>query len=257
MNKLLTTIILFTHIFSSEIIVSFTTIKERINHIEPMVLSILNQTYKSNKINLYISEEINNIPDFLDKLAQEKKINIIHTKDIGPHTKLIPCLKENWQKNCYIITIDDDIIYPEYLIEKLIKKAKKHNCIACFNGSKINFKKDIINIMPYKNWWADSKKDLYNFAKGVGGVIYKPEFFVENIFDPIFLKICPHNDDVWFNFMRIRKNIPVYIIQEQKFKSVFIPKNKSLWTENQKGRIDKQIKSCLKYLQINNLLPRD
>lgn len=113
-------------IHKNPIIVSFTTIDSRIKYIEPMVNSLLNQTLKPDKINLYVSDEksvLNNgikknqIPSFINKLVNEKKINLIYTKDIGPHTKLIPCLKEHWNKNCIIITVDDDRIYPANFIE--------------------------------------------------------------------------------------------------------------------------------------------
>ena len=83
--------------------------------------SIFNQTYKANKIVLYISKDhftTSTLPHSLLK-QQKRGLEIRFVKDIGPYTKLIPALKEF--PNANIITIDDDYMYPFDMIEKLVK----------------------------------------------------------------------------------------------------------------------------------------
>ena len=259
-------LLFFTQIITKNIIISFTTIDSRINYIEPMLKSILNQDLKADQINLYISSNkgiLNNgidfskLPLFLIKLVSEKKINLINVEDIGPHTKLIYCLKENWAKDCIIITVDDDKIYPTYFIKKLYDTFLKENCVICFRGTRIIFENNIIlNFKNYNLWPCLKDKHIFNFAKGVDGVLYKPEFFTELIFNLNLLsKLCPANDDIWFNLNRLIKKIPVYVIGE-KFKSIEIPNKKELWTNNKKNN-NLQLAKSIKYFTDNNLITKD
>lgn len=232
-----------------------------------MVQSILNQTLPADEINLYISKDvgvlnkgINTIPDFLQKLAQEKKLNIIYTQDVGPHTKLIPCLKDYWQKDCVIITFDDDIIYPDYVIKQLYETYLQENCIVCFRGSRITFDDlDKLSLKNYRDWPVISGKHELNFLKGVGGVIYHPKFFTKKVFDINSLKkYCPHNDDIWFKLNSMINNVPVYVLGNSftRFPSINIVNKKELWTQNRKGRVNKQFKNSLDHFISNKLISK-
>lgn len=247
------------------IIISFTTIDSRINFIKPMIESLLNQTLKPDNINLYISDEVGvlnkginpkMIPDFIKIMVNEKNINLIYTKDIGPHTKLIPCLKENWGKDCVIITVDDDRIYPTNFVEALYKNYLEQNCVICYRANKIKFRNNnLLKIQKYRTWPKAREKDLFNFAKGVDGVLYKPEFFTQEVFNIDAIKqCCPKGDDVWFNFTRIIKKIPVFKIPEKlSISSVDIPNKIELFSTNIVDN-DYQIIKTLKHLKKNNLL---
>jgi hypothetical protein len=247
------------------IIISFTTIDSRINYIEPMICSILNQTLMPDKINLYISEDagiLNNgikkeqLPDFIVDMVNEKKIDLIYTKDIGPHTKLIPCLKEYWNQDCIIITVDDDRIYPSNLIELMYKNYLEHDCIICCRANKMKFiGPNCSKIKNFLKWRKGNGKDLFNFAKGVDSVLYKPEFFTAEIFNIDAIKnCCPKADDIWFNFARLVKKIPVYKIKDKlSFTSVHIPNKIQLFSTNIIDN-DYQLKKTFEYFTKNNLI---
>jgi hypothetical protein len=247
------------------IIVSFTTINSRIPYIEPMINSLLKQTLRPDKINLYISDEkgiLNNgikknkIPVFINELVNKKLINLIYTKDIGPHTKLIPCLSEYWNKDCVIITVDDDRIYPNNLIKILYKNYLAKNCIISCTATKMVFNNNnLLSIEKYINWPKAVGKDLLNFAKGFDGVLYKPEFFTKVIFDINGIKTCcDRQDDVWFNLMRLIKKIPVFAIKEKmEISSLIIPKKTELWTTNRLNN-DLYIKKTFEYMLDKKLL---
>ena len=109
------------------VFVSVTTLPCRIDSLLQLSLnSIFNQTLLPDKIFICIPEYSKRekkryvIPDFLSKLPLCK---IIQTKqDFGPATKLLPVLLYEKNPDSIIITIDDDIIYDKYIIEKLLKQ---------------------------------------------------------------------------------------------------------------------------------------
>lgn len=246
------------------IIISFTTIDSRIDHIKPMIDSLLEQTLPADKINLYISQEkgvLNKgieqkqIPEFIKNLVDLKKINLIFTKDLGPHTKLIPCLKEHWNQDCIIITVDDDRIYPNNLVETFYKYYLKENCIITYRSKKMVFENNnLLSIKKYLRWPKAHGKDLFNFALGVDGVLYKPEFFTEQIFDEKGIMCSAREDDVWFNLIRLIKKIPVFVIPDSlKITCVHIPNKIDLWSTNQKSN-NQLIKKTFKYLIREKIL---
>ena len=107
--------------------ISLTTIFRNQEKAYLAIQSILNQTKKPDKIFLYLSEDKSFFDEgFKNKkitnenlldLVNRNKIDIIWGKDIGPYGKLLPLLKQKWEEDCIIITIDDDSVYSNNLIE--------------------------------------------------------------------------------------------------------------------------------------------
>ena len=213
---------------NNKVIVSFTTVSSRINYIEPMVNSILNQTVQPDSFELYISDHpslfkngfdqgipSDKIPQFLLDLSAQGKLQIKYVPNIGPANKLIPALLENRYTNNVIITVDDDHIYPDYLISLLLHNYHKHNhkYPVALIGTKPNIRRGIL--LPSRSWHFIKRKDKFSnaFIHGVGGALYKSSFFHTQIFNTSkLLNLSAKNDDIWFHFMRLAKNIPVLII---------------------------------------------
>ena len=68
-------------------------------------------------------------------------INIKWVKNIGSYRKLLPILKDKWDEDCIIITIDDDTIYDTHLIENLINDYDKQKCVIGYRGFTLLFDK--------------------------------------------------------------------------------------------------------------------
>ena len=95
-------------------------------------------------INKGINE--NDIPESIKKY--------IHwTEDIGPYTKLIPCLIDFKEKNVVIITIDDDVIYSKILIDRLYKFYLKFGCVISSTFRQIRFENKK-SVQETINWIA-------------------------------------------------------------------------------------------------------
>lgn len=112
----------------NRIIVSMTTIPERINIIHKTLDSLQNQTFKPDIIYIHIGKELKNkdyptnelnrLKDIINNYSNVR-LNIIE-KDLGPITKVIPVLPFI-NDNDYLILADDDVSYKPNMIEYLVK----------------------------------------------------------------------------------------------------------------------------------------
>lgn len=206
--------------------ISLTSIFKNQHILLVTLISVIKQTRKPDKIFLYLSEE----PYLLDTGFKDKNItnsnllklindnsiiNIKWVKNTGPYRKLLPLLKDKWDENCIIITIDDDTIYDTHLIENLVNDYHKHKCVIGYRGFTPSFDKlenfDYLKRLDYKF----QHLSLYNFFTGKGGILYKPQFFHKThdlIFnDKIYLDTCPTGDDIWFYIVRLLNNVKGYV----------------------------------------------
>ena len=82
---------------SEKVMISLTSFPARINEVKYTIYSLLNQTYKPNKIVLWLGEDkfINKESDLPKELLDftQKGLSIKFVKDLRSYTKLIPALK--------------------------------------------------------------------------------------------------------------------------------------------------------------------
>ena len=187
------------HNLNKELVVSLTSYSKRFKTLPLVLNSIQNQTILPDKIELWIEE--NDKPLLSDKIYKFKDVDIkICENGLFSYKKIIPSLKENDDR--FIVTFDDDIIYPNNSLETLINQYKEYpgNIIAN-RVHKIKLRDTLPD--KYIEWQKNFKGDSnLNFFTGVGGVLYPPKCFYKEILDKkIFLDLCPSNDDIWLNWM--------------------------------------------------------
>ncbi len=187
------------HDLNKELVVSLTSYSKRFKTLPLVLNSIQNQTILPDKIELWIEE--NDKPLLSDKIYKFKDVDIkICENGLFSYKKIIPSLKENDDR--FIVTFDDDIIYPNNSLETLINQYKEYpgNIIAN-RVHKIKLRDTLPD--KYIEWQKNFKGDSnLNFFTGVGGVLYPPKCFNKEILDKkIFLDLCPSNDDIWLNWM--------------------------------------------------------
>ena len=140
-------------------------------------------------------------------------IYIKWVKNTGSYRKLLPLLKDKWDEDCIIITIDDDTLYDTHLIENLINDYNKQNCVIGYRGFTSSF--DKLENFDYLKRVKLQHLSLYNFFTGKGGILYTPQFFHKThdlIFnDKIYLDTCPTCDDIWFYIVRLLNNVKGYL----------------------------------------------
>jgi len=195
------------------LVVSLTTIHSRINKIHHVITSLLSQDVDIKfEVRLYISEEpylldkgIQEIPEELARLYAENsgKFSILKTTNIGPYRKFIPVLKEFYNDELnmdFLVTVDDDTVYPDSWLRKLVNEIQKRDCVIAYRGRQISC--DATSMHRYKKW-KHSNDDLLEpsiltVGTGKDGIIYKPDFFHPDVIDvQSALAVCNHADDLW------------------------------------------------------------
>ena len=142
---------------NKKVVISFTTTHNDLTKIEPMLKSLLNQTYRVDKISLNIPYSYKgknyNIPYKYKKFLSVYKVG----KYIGEGTSFIPTLTREEEKDTIIIFVKDNIIYSDTFVENLLDESEKYpdKAISC-NIKTLNnkdgflvkpkfFSKDVIN----------------------------------------------------------------------------------------------------------------
>ncbi len=193
------------------LIISLTTIPERIHKVYLCIETLLRQSTKPDYIILWLSETISKdiIPESLKRL-KSRGLQIRFCRDIGPHTKLIYTLKENPQD--IIITADDDVFYPRNWLEQLYEAYQKEpQYIHCHRGHLMTCKSNG-KLRKYKDWDRFAPgiagPSLLLFPTGCAGVLYPPGSLCREVFnDEIFMRICPTGDDIWFKAMSLLNGV--------------------------------------------------
>ena len=233
------------HNLNKELLVSLTSYYKRFNTLPLVLDSLQRQTVKPDKIELWIeNKDIKFLPK---KILKFKNINLrVCENDLFSYKKIIPALLENQDR--YIVTFDDDIIYPNNSLEHLVNKAKEHSEDIIANRI---HKIKIVNNIPdnYNNWnLNNTKNNDLNFFTGAGGVLYPPNCFYKDVTNKeLFNKLCPHGDDIWLNWM-IKLNKRKIVNSQSNLEFIMIKKIKSgLFKKNVKLNFnDEQIKRIIK-----------
>ena len=91
----------------------------------------------------------------------------------GPHTKYYGTFQKFAGTGTRVITVDDDMMYPKWFVEKLLNAAdaSPQNVVA-YRAHEIMLQDG--KLAPYKQWKSvqDTDPDPRHFATGVSGVAY-------------------------------------------------------------------------------------
>lgn len=242
---------------TASLIISLTSYPARIGTVYKTINSLLSQTLQPQKILLILSEEEfpnkeSDLPENLKCLLSDKFEILWRLKNLYSYDKLVPVLEKYPEE--VIVTVDDDIIYRNDLLEKLYKAYKKQpKLIHCHRAHRITFDKKK-NIHPYKSWtWTVEKvKPSYNnFLTGGGGTLYPPNALNKEVFNvELFQKLAPTGDDIWFWAMAVLNNTKINVIKNNCSKLEYIDGTQEgcLWKQNvNEFKNDEQIKNVLEY----------
>lgn len=193
------------------IAVSLSTLPSRVENLEKVVSSILNNEIKPDivyinvpkyskreKVEYYVPENL--------KRMENVKINIVN-EDYGPITKLYPTLSEETNPNTIIICIDDDKEYDKKLIGHLVNVSNLYpkECVCVSGWSFINLGVFALPIsLPINNIIKN-----VDILQCYNGVLYKRNFFGTDFKDVINCKECLTTDDILISKYLKYKNITI------------------------------------------------
>ena len=201
-------------------IVSMASYSGRYSVLPITLKSLLCQKIKPDKIIVWLDKENeeNQITEELEKLCKYG-IEFRYTEDaLKPHKKYLYVMKEFPKAN--IITVDDDVIYSEDLIESLMKAHNKYpNSICARRVHRISFDENG-NINPYVLWDYEYRKakkpSILLCATGGGGILYPSGILPEDTFDIQKIKeLSLEADDMWLKVMELINHIPVVWVKSK------------------------------------------
>jgi hypothetical protein len=254
--------------YNGEVIVSLTSFPARLDNLWITIESLFRQSFKPHKIVLWlVTEELNGItlPNNLNNLKM-KGLEINYTNiNLRPHNKYFHTMQK--YPGATVVTVDDDIIYPNNMLENLIIMSRKHPKTICANlTSLITYNKS--KILPYRNWIEYYKKDLQPNNKmvqlGVSGVLYPPKSLPDVCFNEKLIKrLAPTADDIWLNLMCYLNKTK--IVTNVTFNKYFITVRSSQKTtlhslNTSQGKNDEIFNDVINHFEIgllNNFLKPD
>jgi len=214
------------------VVISFTTIPDRIKYLGPTLASIFDQTVKVDEICLnvpFISRKglKYKIPKWLQQL---KGVTIYRVeKDEGPGTKLLPTLRRERDRtvertehghgfsmfhDTRIIAIDDDNIYhPDticHLVDTFEDNISRGRISAMSNyGLILDRSGKIPGIKHRADAMFCGQREI-DLLQGFSGFIVTPSMFPERAYE---IKDCPDEaisvDDIWFSGWLKLNGIPI------------------------------------------------
>lgn len=193
------------------VVVSLTTYPARINQVYYCLHSLLRQTVQPYKTILWLAKEQfpreeRSVPKRILEL-RKYGLEIRFCNDFRSYKKILPMIEKYRDK--VIVTADDDALYPEDWLEKLISESEKYpDCVVCYRAHEMRF--DDNRICPYSQWNGLSK-DVKGPSKslvpiGVGGVLYPKSYFdgIDADYD-VIKQFAPTTDDIWLKVIGVKK----------------------------------------------------
>ena len=211
---------------ASKPIVSITTFPKRIKSLWMVLYCIYHQTVRPGKIILALTKEefpegLKSLPHILIKLI-DRGLEIVFTDyNLRPHNKYYYSLSHYPDR--IIITLDDDLLYWNDTIGRLMQLHDKYPECVCGN---IVCKVNVTSTTFKETYRFDEKIEPCNMALGVYGILYPLQFRAEELFNKqLILDLCLNADDIWLYFQekldRINVvggsvyNVPLTIIKSQ------------------------------------------
>src|SRR5437667_6509318 len=202
------------------VIVSLSTVPDRINNLRPTIRSLLKQTRPPDEIVLAIPEfSVREqrpyvVPKYISRLPRVRVLRC--REDWGPATKFIGAIQDELaagRENTLIMVVDDDRIYPRDALETYLYYSEQlPNAALCFRGA----------AMPSTLDWDDANmiypKDLREppsvaAITACGSYLLRPRFFDESLWDySAAPQVAFHIEDIWISGCLNRHGLRRYVV---------------------------------------------
>lgn len=188
------------------VVVSLTSFPVRIGKLWIVIEAMLRQYPRPERIVLWLSrdqfpKEIENLPKQLSE-QQNRGLEIRFVDgDIRSHKKYYYAFHEF--KDKYVLTIDDDLLFPSTFISDVYNCAKRHpNSVIANFGSKFRWNESIKYIDRTNKKICPEETGLNLFFGSGGGTLFQPKLllqYMDNI--ALIWQLCPTADDIYLNLL--------------------------------------------------------
>ena len=203
---------------SEEVIVSLTSFPARIGIVSITIRSIMDQTCQPDRIMIWLADT--QFPGLEEDLPQDlldlkdQGLEIRFCDDLKPHKKYFYTMQEN--PDAVVITMDDDVIYPEDAVECLLRSYSRFpHCVSGLRVHRMSFTED--GVGTYDSWRYNDdtfyrNPSYFAMATGVGGILYPPHSIPNDAFDKeTIIATCLRGDDLWLKANATRNGYPTVL----------------------------------------------
>jgi hypothetical protein len=239
-------------------IISLTSFPARIDKIWITIECLLRQKFKPDKVILWLANEQfpdQKLPSSLLKL-KEKGLEIRFCEDLKSHKKYHYTMLEFPTAN--VITFDDDVYYPNFILKKLVQTHQKYPKAVCANVAHkvIIMDGKIERYMKWSHRYKKIKTPSHHLLQvGVGGVLYPPNVLYKDTFDKdLVFSLSPKSDDVWLKtmcFLNGTKIVTNKMINKNLITVRGSQKESLNSLNSHKGLKDLQIKNIIDFYKLN------
>jgi len=224
-------------------IVSLSTIPTRFDGIYPVLESILAQDLPIDEVRLYVPRNFRRFPDYDGSLPNVPEgVRILQPEDdLGPASKILFVARDLRGQDCDIFFCDDDMLFEPDQFRKMLeaREGRKDHCVTAQagfilqDGKKMQpARKPVAKRNPkdfryrlkrlgqfWREWRTGVKEEkpyhpdiiepgYVHIAQGYGGVLVRPEFFDDEMYDipPVLWTV----DDYWLSGHFERKGVPIW-----------------------------------------------
>lgn len=184
------------------VIVSLSTIPPRFPYVGKTLSSIVSQSFKPDKIELWIPRSYRRFPNHefcFPNVPDDVSVEVTD-KDLGPATKVLPCVKKYRDTDATIVYVDDDRIYWKHFLKTRLEAAKirPNECIAAA-GCDLN--------------WFDQKISSSDRKRG----LFNPNSGRKNSLESESRAHYPRVNRRYGGIKNLAKNVPFWIAREAEF----------------------------------------
>jgi hypothetical protein len=209
------------------VIVSLTSWPPRIRYTWLAIESIMRQRVKPDRIILNLAEDEfrgKNLPKTL-RMLQKRGLEIRYGPNARSGLKLMLLQKEH--QDHIIVTVDDDVYYPDGRLEKLYAAHQSDPAaVWCAWQTTLQQTKDMhllsgaYALHDSRAFWQMWKENRFQLTQpsitwilGVSGVLYPPNSMGQKMwYQKSFLKMAARSDDLWFYVHAAQSKTPVKAI---------------------------------------------
>lgn len=202
------------------LVVSATVISSRLSDFKKTVLSILSQELKPDIFFVFVSSEPFGLDEGIARDNEDLReigdlgATVVFTDNLGPHRKLAPAVRILLESNIprpFLITVDDDVIYPVFMTSQLVSASRKTDVIVSFRGRFMTF--DPSGWRNYSEFGVPAKfPHALNLPVGRNGICYRLWQLpgLENLLaGPVY---APFADDLWIKFCTLSLGVKCEIL---------------------------------------------
>jgi hypothetical protein len=222
----------------SPVLIGLTSIQGRERALEHTLDSLLAQELPADgrpvELRLFLSRE----PYLLDRgfaalpaglkrrllrsrLRPGLRFSVHWVANTGPYRKLLPLIEglsaAERARDPWLITADDDTLYPRDWLVRLLAAQARHDCVVAFRGRRMTLEEGAI--LPYRGWQVAGPElgepSLLTVPTGKDGICYRLSQLDSRVLDQTTaLRIAGHADDLWFKLHTLLTGTPAVLLHD-------------------------------------------